>query len=150
MWPGEMFGQSHDDDVHTLLNVFCVGMAEKKSGKYYRILKWYYDWLCISQFEYFTGIHFSYSYHVYKEQEFLRYKVYLIVTKLILILRNVGAYSVTRECVCGWVGVQKLTSWLSVIISYWILKKLGANYHFDEKTYQSTISPGEGQGHCGP
>ncbi|KAL4229824.1 hypothetical protein ACF0H5_010216 [Mactra antiquata] len=32
MWPGDMFGQSHDDDIHTLLNVYCVSMTEKKSG----------------------------------------------------------------------------------------------------------------------
>ncbi|XP_053400043.1 protein furry-like isoform X2 [Mercenaria mercenaria] len=32
MWPGDMFGQTQDDDVVTLLNVFCIEMAEKKTG----------------------------------------------------------------------------------------------------------------------
>ncbi|WAQ97896.1 FRYL-like protein [Mya arenaria] len=34
MWPGEMFGQNVDDDLSTLLNVYCLGVAEKKSGVY--------------------------------------------------------------------------------------------------------------------
>lgn len=32
MWPGDMFGQTQDDDLVTLLNVFCIEMAEKKTG----------------------------------------------------------------------------------------------------------------------
>lgn len=32
MWPGDMFGQTNDDDLVTLLNVFCIELAEKKTG----------------------------------------------------------------------------------------------------------------------
>ncbi|XP_052278154.1 protein furry-like isoform X3 [Dreissena polymorpha] len=34
MWPGEMFGLNVDDDLNILLNVYCFGVAEKKSGVY--------------------------------------------------------------------------------------------------------------------
>ena len=33
IWPGDMFGQSSDDDVITLLNMYCTGLAEKKTGE---------------------------------------------------------------------------------------------------------------------
>ena len=32
IWPGDMFGMNVDDDLSTLLNVYCIGMAEKKTG----------------------------------------------------------------------------------------------------------------------
>ena len=33
IWPGNMFGQSSDDDIITLLNMYCGGLAEKKTGR---------------------------------------------------------------------------------------------------------------------
>lgn len=34
MWQNDIFGMTSEDDVVTLLNIYCSSMAEKKQGMY--------------------------------------------------------------------------------------------------------------------